>query len=70
MHFIDCAFVTGVDDIRMCELGLEETGLTRKKGAEILEKDFESVWVANGGVQLLQKVKAQVSSAYLRQRLG
>lgn len=62
--------MTGVDDIRMCELGLEETGLTRKKGAEILEKDFESVWVANGGVQLLQKVKAQVSSAYLRQRLG
>jgi len=34
----------GVDDIEMCELKLEETGLTRKKGAEILEEEFEEAW--------------------------
>ena len=33
----------GVDDMKMCELSLEETGLTRKRGAEILDKDFEEV---------------------------
>ena len=35
---------TGTDDIEMCELSLEETGLTRKKGAEITEKQFEEAW--------------------------
>jgi len=34
----------GVHDIEMCELKLEETGLTRKKGAEILEQEFEQEW--------------------------
>ena len=29
--------------MKMCELSLEETGLTRKRGAEILENDFEEV---------------------------
>ena len=33
----------GVDDMKMCELSLEETGLTRKRGAEILDNDFEEV---------------------------
>ena len=33
----------------MCELTLEETGLTRKKGAEILAEEFEAEWKRNGG---------------------
>jgi len=33
----------------MCELRLDETGLTRKRGAEILGQEFEKEWAANGG---------------------
>ncbi|XP_053603321.1 myosin heavy chain 95F isoform X2 [Plodia interpunctella] len=39
----------GVDDMQMCELSLEETGLTRKRGAEILEHEFEREWARHGG---------------------
>ena len=35
--------VAGRDDMHMCELSLEETGLTRKRGAEILDTEFERV---------------------------
>lgn len=35
--------------MNMCELKLSETGLTRKRGAEILEYDFEKEWYKNGG---------------------
>lgn len=41
--------VAGVDDMQMCELSLEETGLTRKRGAEILEHEFNREWERNGG---------------------
>ncbi|XP_031632480.1 myosin heavy chain 95F isoform X3 [Contarinia nasturtii] len=41
--------VAGVDDMQMCELSLEETGLTRKRGAEILEHEFNKEWERNGG---------------------
>lgn len=41
--------VAGKDDMHMCELGLEETGLTRKRGAEILESEFEKEWGKHGG---------------------
>jgi myosin-6 len=41
--------VAGVDDMEMCELALHETGLTRKRGAEILDHEFEKEWVKNGG---------------------
>ena len=41
--------VAGKDDIEMCELSLEETGLTRKRGAEILGEEFEGVWRECGG---------------------
>lgn len=34
----------GRDDMHMCELSLEETGLTRKRGAEILEEEYNSIW--------------------------
>ena len=39
----------GKDDMQMCELRLEETGLTRKRGAEILEHEFEREWSKHGG---------------------
>lgn len=35
--------------MQMCELSLEETGLTRKRGAEILEHEFNREWERNGG---------------------
>lgn len=35
--------------MQMCELSLEETGLTRKRGAEILEYEFNKEWEHNGG---------------------
>lgn len=41
--------IAGVDDMQMCELSLEETGLTRKRGAEILEHEFNREWERNGG---------------------
>ena len=41
--------LAGRDDIQMCELSLDETGLARKKGAEILEHEFEEVWAKFGG---------------------
>ena len=41
--------LAGRDDMHMCELRLEETGLTRKRGAEILEQEFEREWNKNGG---------------------
>lgn len=39
----------GTDDMQMCELSLEETGLTRKRGAEILEHEFEREWTKHNG---------------------
>lgn len=41
--------LAGKDDMQMCEMSLEETGLTRKRGAEILEHEFEKEWSGNGG---------------------
>ncbi|XP_053334100.1 myosin VIa isoform X2 [Clarias gariepinus] len=46
--------VAGKDDMEMCELNLEETGLTRKRGAEILARQFEEIWERCGGVQYLR----------------
>lgn len=46
--------VLGKDDMEMCELSLEETGLTRKRGAEILPRQFEEIWERCGGIQYLQ----------------
>ncbi|XP_077145978.1 unconventional myosin-VI isoform X6 [Ranitomeya variabilis] len=45
--------VAGKDDMEMCELSLEETGLTRKRGAEILPRQFEEIWERCGGIQYL-----------------
>lgn len=41
--------IAGRDDMQMCELNLEETGLTRKRGAEILDHEYEKEWVRHGG---------------------
>ena len=61
---------TGVHDLQMCELSLDETGLTRKKGAEILGKDFEVEWNKNGGRELLKTCGNRISSGFLQKRLG
>jgi myosin-6 len=42
-------YLPGVDDMQMCELSLDETGLTRKRGAEILEHEFNREWEKHGG---------------------
>merc|ERR1719350_2701352 len=41
--------LAGKDDMQMCELSLDDTGLTRKRGAEILEHEFEKEWSKHGG---------------------
>ncbi|XP_059908497.1 unconventional myosin-VI-like [Gadus macrocephalus] len=46
--------VAGKDDMEMCELSLEETGLTRKRGAEILPGQYEEIWERCGGIQYLR----------------
>ncbi|KAM6973422.1 unconventional myosin-VI-like [Aplochiton taeniatus] len=46
--------VAGKDDMEMCELSLEETGLTRKRGAEILPRQFEEFWERYDGIQYLR----------------
>ncbi|NWI36225.1 MYO6 protein, partial [Picathartes gymnocephalus] len=50
--------VAGKDDMDMCELNLEETGLTRKRGAEIVPRQFEEIWERCGGIQYLQNAIA------------
>ena len=62
--------ITGSDDMNMCELSLEETGLVRKKGAEILGREFETEWSKNGGADYLNKNKNKISSKFLQKRLG
>ncbi|CAG0921150.1 unnamed protein product [Notodromas monacha] len=49
-HRSPVLLLAGKDDVHMCELTLEETGLTRKKGAEILEEEFEKEWRNHGGL--------------------
>lgn len=55
--------------MKMCNLGLPETGLTTKQGAEILEQEFEREWARFGGMQYLSAHLAQVSSKYLQVKL-
>ncbi len=51
--------VAGQNDMQMCELRLEETGLTRKRGAEILETEFEREWNRNGGAAYVRPAERQ-----------
>lgn len=46
--------IAGRDDMQMCELSLDETGLTRKRGAEILEHEFAREWDKAGGPQYIR----------------
>ncbi|KAK3696816.1 hypothetical protein RRG08_016866 [Elysia crispata] len=62
--------LAGVDDMQMCELSLNETGLKEKKGAEVLENEFEEEWTKNSGAALLKKNAQKVSSKYLQRKLG
>ena len=48
--------LAGKDDLEMCELTLEETGLARKQGAEILEHEFELEWTKHGGIPYIHPV--------------
>ncbi len=41
-------FFLGTDDMQMCDLKLSETGLSRRRGAEILEYEFEKEWTRWG----------------------
>lgn len=62
--------VAGVDDMQMCELKLDETGLTKKKGAEILENEFDDEWNKYGGLAVFQKHAKKISSKFLQKKLG
>ena len=46
---INVVLVAGKDDLDMCELSLDETGLSRKRGAEITKREFEHWWLKSGG---------------------
>ncbi|CAG9536205.1 unnamed protein product [Cercopithifilaria johnstoni] len=43
--------LAGRDDLEMCELSLDATQLTRKKGAEITAVEFETLWYQCGGLK-------------------
>lgn len=62
--------IAGVDDMKMCELSLDETGLTRKRGAEILEQQFEEEWAKYGGIRLLQNNAKRVASNFLKKKFA
>lgn len=49
LNFSSFLLLSGKDDMQMCELSLEETRLTTKKGAEILPEEFEQEWMKHGG---------------------
>lgn len=54
--------VAGKDDMQLCELSLQDTGLAHKKGAEILPRQFEEAWNANNGAAYMaEAIKAGVA---------
>ena len=61
---------SGVDDMQMCELSLEETGLSRKRGAEIMGEEFEREWRKNNGNSYVLGHKTSLTSQYLRDKLN
>ena len=60
-----CLLLAGVDDMHMCELSLDETGLTKKLGDEILENEFNIEWNKHGGAKYLNEHFGQISSKYV-----
>ena len=57
--------MAGKNDLEMCELSLDETGLSRKRGAEILEHEFEETWVKYGGKPLVRPSQKSKSETLL-----
>ena len=60
LQFYNCSHIvifftsiSGKDDLQMCELKMDETGLSRKAGAEILEREFDDEWNKQGGREYL-----------------
>ena len=45
--------LAGKNQFEICELTLEETGLTHKEGVEVLCHKFELLWTKHGGVHIL-----------------
>ena len=60
----------GRDDMQMCEFGLEETGLTRKRGAEILESEFEQEWISHGGKPYVRPIGRRRTRSPVRAATG
>lgn len=58
----------GKDDMQMCALSLNETGLTRKRGAEILEEEFEGVWKKYGGKLYVKTQERKGTTAGITKR--
>lgn len=53
--------IAGQHDIDMCELSLQETRLTSKRGAEILPQEFEEEWTKYGGKAYVRgSLKSQI----------
>lgn len=48
----------------MCELSLDEIGFIRKKGVEILGKDFEVEWNKYGGREFLKSCGNRMFSIF------
>jgi myosin-6 len=49
--------VAGDDDLDMCELSLDQTGLTRRSGAEITRQEYEVLWTQFGGSQQVYQAR-------------
>ncbi len=62
--------VLGVDDDRMLELSLDESGLLTKKGAAIAEGEFEREWQRHGGMDYMKKHSKSLGSLYLKKKLS
>ena len=60
--------IAGKDDMQMCALSLNETGLTRKQGAEILEEEFEGVWRKYGGKPYVKNQERKGAAAGVTRR--
>ncbi|CAF4450011.1 unnamed protein product [Rotaria sp. Silwood2] len=61
--------IAGVDDMNMCKLSLDETGLTSRVGAEILDSNSEQEWFKHGGREYLNSHFGQISSKFVVQLL-
>ena len=57
--------LAGKDDMQMCEMSLEETGLTRKRGAEVLGEETTVIsfnWIGDTSDQNLSTFSLPIPS--------